>query len=138
LGRPREQLLGRNGWEAFPEALGTRIESEYRTAMERRQPTSFEVFYEPMQVWKEIRIFPTDEGIAVYSNEITERKRLEEVERTNAERFKLVARVTSDIVWDWDIANDHIWWNEGIDTVFGYPAHVFQNGFEDWANRIDP
>jgi diguanylate cyclase (GGDEF)-like protein/PAS domain S-box-containing protein len=138
LRRPREELLGKNAWEAFPEALGTRIEKEYRNAMARRQQIAFEVFYEPMQVWKEVRIFPTDEGIAVYSNEITERKRLEDVERTNAERFKLVAKVTSDIIWDWDIGTDHIWWSEGAQTVFGYPAHTFQNGFEDWASRIDP
>jgi diguanylate cyclase (GGDEF)-like protein/PAS domain S-box-containing protein len=138
LRRPREELLGKNVWEAYPEALGTPIESAYRTVMERRQQVAFEVFYEPMQVWKELRVFPTDEGIAVYANEITERKRLEEVERTNAERFKLVARVTSDIIWDWDIASDHIWWSEGAQTVFGYPADAFQNGFEDWASRIDP
>ena len=136
--RPRAELLGKNIWEAYPDALDTRIESEYSAAMARRQQAAFEVFYEPMQAWKELRIFPTDEGIAVYANEITERKRLEEVERTNAERFKLVARVTSDIVWDWDIAADHIWWNEGAQTVFGYPAHAFQNGFEDWASRIHP
>jgi diguanylate cyclase (GGDEF)-like protein/PAS domain S-box-containing protein len=138
LRRPREALLGKNIWEAYPEAVGTRIESGCRAAMEQRQQVAFEVFYEPMQVWKELRIFPTDEGIVVYSNEITERKRLQEVERTNAERFKLVARVTSDVVWDWDIASDHIWWSEGAQTVFGYPAHAFQNGFEDWAGRIDP
>jgi diguanylate cyclase (GGDEF)-like protein/PAS domain S-box-containing protein len=138
LRRPREQLLGRDAWEAFPEALGTRIESEYRAAMARRQHVAFEVFYEPLQAWKELRIFPTDEGIAVYSNDITERKRLEQVERTNAERFKLVARVTNDIIWDWDVASDHIWWSEGAQAVFGYPAHAFQNGFEDWASRIDP
>jgi diguanylate cyclase (GGDEF)-like protein/PAS domain S-box-containing protein len=138
LRRPREELLGKNAWEAFPEAVGTRIEEEYRNAMARRQPVAFEVFYEPMQAWKELRIFPTDEGIAVYSNEITERKRLEEVEHTIAERFKLVAKVTSDIVWDWDIAADHIWWSEGLQTVFGYPADAFQDGLEDWASRIDP
>jgi diguanylate cyclase (GGDEF)-like protein/PAS domain S-box-containing protein len=138
LRRPREELLGRNAWEAFPEAVGTQIELEYRAVMEGRQPAAFEVFYEPMQAWKELRIVPTDEGIAVYSNDITERKRLEEVERTNAERFKVVARVTNDIIWDWDIASDYIWWSEGAQAAFGYPANVFQNGFEDWASRIDP
>jgi diguanylate cyclase (GGDEF)-like protein/PAS domain S-box-containing protein len=138
LRRPRAELLGKNIWEAYPDALGTSIGSGYRTAMERRQQVAFEVFYEPMRVWKELRVFPTDEGIAVYANDITERKRLEKVEHTNAERFRLVARVTSDIIWDWDIAANHIWWSEGVQTVFGYPAHTFQNGFEDWASRIDP
>jgi diguanylate cyclase (GGDEF)-like protein/PAS domain S-box-containing protein len=137
LRRPREALLGKNVWEAYPAAVGTRIELEYRGVMERRQHVAFEVFYEPMQAWKELRVFPTDEGIAVYANEITERKWLEEVERTNAERFKLVAKVTSDIIWDWDIANDHIWWSEGVQAVFGYPAQAFQDGFEDWAGRIE-
>ncbi|MFL6467015.1 MAG: PAS domain S-box protein, partial [Pyrinomonadaceae bacterium] len=42
-----------------------------------------------------------------------ERKSREDALRLSQERFELVARATSDAVWDWDLLTDAIWWNEG-------------------------
>lgn len=85
-----------------------------------------------------MRIFPTEEGLAIYTTEITERKRLQEMERELTERFKLVAKVTSDIIWDWDVVHDHLWWSEGVQSVFGYDAQAFKDGIADWTSRIAP
>lgn len=40
--------------------------------------------------------------------------------RESEERFQLVARATNDAIWDWDIKTNKVWWNEGIQTLFGY------------------
>ncbi len=37
-GRPRETLLGRSHWEAFPASVGTPVEAAYRRAMAERVP----------------------------------------------------------------------------------------------------
>lgn len=138
LRRSRHALLGQVLWDAFPDLVGTPFGARYEFAMERRQPVAFEEYYAPLQAWKDVRIFPTEEGLATYTTEITERKRLQQVEREDAERFMMVAKVTSDIIWDWDVPNDHLWWNEGMQTVFGYSADVFNDGIGDWACRIAP
>lgn len=36
------------------------------------------------------------------------------------ERFTAVTNITNDVLWDWDIVSDHIWWNENYEKIFGY------------------
>jgi len=138
LRRPRHELLGKVLWDEYPDLVGTHFGAQYEFAMEHRQAVAFEEYYAPLQAWKDVRIFPTDEGLATYTTEISERKRLQEIEREAAERFMMVAGVTSDIIWDWDVPHDRLWWSEGVQSVFGYSADAFKDGIDDWASRIAP
>ncbi|MDB5958902.1 MAG: hypothetical protein JWP59_196 [Massilia sp.] len=138
LRRPRQELLGKVLWDAYPDLVGTHFGAQYEFVMEHRQAVAFEEYYAPLQVWKDVRIYPTEEGLAIYTTDITERKRLQEIERETTERFAMVAKVTSDIIWDWDVPNDHLWWSEGVQSVFGYSADVFKDGVKDWTSRIAP
>jgi len=138
LRRPRHELLGKVIWDAYPDLVGTHFGAQYVFAMERRQPVAFEEYYAPLQAWKDVRIFPTKEGLATYTTDITERKRLQAMERETTERFRMVAKVTSDIIWDWDVPNDRLWWSEGMQSVFGYGADVLSDGIDDWTSRVAP
>jgi diguanylate cyclase (GGDEF)-like protein/PAS domain S-box-containing protein len=138
LQRPRTELLGKVIWKEFKDLIGTTFEYEFRRAVSQNRAASFEEIYVPFNSWKELRIFPSDEGLAVYFTEISERKRLQEMQRQSEERFKVVARATTDIIWDWDTRADRIWWNEGIQSLFGYSPEDFDGGFQSWASRIHP
>jgi diguanylate cyclase (GGDEF)-like protein/PAS domain S-box-containing protein len=138
LHRPRSELLGKVIWDEFPALSGSHLESEFRQAAEQNRPLAFEEFYAPLNSWKEVRAFPSAEGLAVYFTDITERKRLLDIERRMADRFMVVATATTDIVWDWDVAADHIWWNEGIRRAFGYDPNEFDDGISAWATHIHP
>ncbi len=138
LRRPRHDLLGKVLWDEYPDLVGTHFGAQYEFAMAHRQAVAFEEYYAPLQAWKDVRIVPTEEGLATYTTEITERKQLQEMEREAAERFATVARVTSDIIWDWDVPRDRLWWSEGVQSVFGYSADAFNDGIDDWASRIAP
>lgn len=70
--------------------------------------------------------------------DVTERKRASETLRQSEERFKLVARAVSDVVWDWNIPANTLWWSEDCLTVFGFAAHETEPGFEAWSGRIHP
>lgn len=138
LRHARQELLGKGLWDAYPDLVGTHFGAQYEIVMAQRRPVVFEEYYAPLQVWKDVRIYPTEEGLAAYTTDITERKQLQEMEREAAERFRMVARVTSDIIWDWDVPNDRLWWSEGVQSVFGYGADVFHDGIGDWTSRIAP
>jgi diguanylate cyclase (GGDEF)-like protein/PAS domain S-box-containing protein len=74
---PREEVLGMNIWERFPEAVGTKFYIEYHKAMEQNCTVSFEEYYEPLNLWVEIRAYPSDEGLAIYFADIGKRKAAE-------------------------------------------------------------
>ena len=52
------------------------------------------------------------------------------------ERFRLLARATNDVIWDWNLVNDTIWWNEAYQTLFGYPPEEIRPDSSSWYERI--
>ena len=56
--------------------------------------------------------------ILIVSRDITEQRITELRLRETAERYRLAARATSDAIWDVDLVNRSIKWNEG--NHFGY------------------
>jgi PAS domain S-box-containing protein len=74
LKRGRKDLLGKSLWLEFPEAVGTSIEREYRRTVEEQRTTHFEAFVLPLETWFDIHVYPTEAGIAVYLQDITQRR----------------------------------------------------------------
>lgn len=68
---------------------------------------------------------------------ITERKRAEEALREREERFQLITRATNDVVWDWDLEANTLWWNEAYTNLFGYPVRE-RLSIESWTGHIHP
>ena len=73
LGRARDELLGRDLWECSPEIRGSALESQWRQAAQSGQPATLETFYPPLNCWIEAHIYPSDEGLSVYFQDITAR-----------------------------------------------------------------
>jgi PAS domain S-box-containing protein len=96
LKKKREELLGRVLWEVFPEAVDTVYWNQYRRALQEQVPVHFEGWYEPLQIWTEVRAQPCAEGLSVYFLDITARKQAEEEARENAEKFRALASASFD------------------------------------------
>jgi len=70
--------------------------------------------------------------------DITDRKRSQDALRESERRFALVAQISNDAIWDWNIAGDTLWWNEGIRELFGYAKDQIQPNVIWWTERIHP
>ena len=68
--------------------------------------------------------------------DISARKAAERAHGESEERFRLVARAVSDVVWDWDLTANTLWWNDGFLNTFGFQANEIEPGIESWTNRI--
>ena len=55
----------------------------------------------------------------VLASDVTERVRIETALRLNQERFDYVTRATEDALWDRNIVDNTIWWNVGLERLFG-------------------
>lgn len=89
LERDPAELAGRHIWTEFPAAVGTPIEVEYRRAMHDRVTVALEEYYEPLGAWLDIRAYPTDEGLAVYFRDVTERREMEEQLRNQENQLRI-------------------------------------------------
>ena len=112
LRRPREEMLGRNIWEEFPEAVGTRPYAEYRRAIVEQAPIAFEEFYAPLGVWFEVRAYPSTDGLAVYFHDISARKAAEDALRVSEGRFRLMADAIPHIAWTTDAGGGIDYYNQ--------------------------
>ncbi len=70
--------------------------------------------------------------------DVTERKAAEGALRASEERFKFVARAVSDVVWDWNLTANTLWWNDGFLTTFGFAAGEIEPSVEAWTGRMHP
>lgn len=73
----RQDLLGKNVWDEFQELTGTVFEFEYRRALREHRTVEFEALYPPLGLWFEVHAYPSEEGLAIYFQDITERKQAE-------------------------------------------------------------
>lgn len=86
LHKTREELLGKQVWEeVFPNRVGTHSYQELQWAATEQVPVVYEDFNPALDVWFEVRAYPSSEGLAVYFHDISDRKR-SEAERKQAEQ----------------------------------------------------
>lgn len=136
LHRSRDSLMSCNLWEAFPGTVGTLLEHKYRQVVRDRKPQSFEFYYPPFEAWYQINAYATDEGLAVYFQDIT-------TEHQSVEQLQLLETAVSrlnDIVIISDLpklpgevsrivfVNAAFEAKSGyrLEDVLGHPASFFQ------------
>lgn len=74
----KDQLIGKSLWDALPETLSLRFYKQFNKAFSEKVSVVFEDFNQQYNKWYEVRAYPSDYGLGVYFNDITERKRSEE------------------------------------------------------------
>lgn len=76
LGADPEDIMGRNLWEIFPELQGTLYEKAFRKAMDKQKIQRFEALDLRNADHRLVfNIYPSDEGISVFWQDITEGKK---------------------------------------------------------------
>jgi diguanylate cyclase (GGDEF)-like protein/PAS domain S-box-containing protein len=90
LGRTREELIGRNFWEAVPELVDTIFHQSYLRVLEDGIPVVFEERCEPLDAWIETRAYPLDGGVAVHWRDVTASREREEELRRREARYRNV------------------------------------------------
>ena len=76
-GLKAEDVLGRNVFSVFPNAAGATLGEKYKLAMDTKTFQSFETAYkdERFEAWYDVRIYPAEDGISVFFQDITHSKR---------------------------------------------------------------
>lgn len=90
LRRDRRQLLGRNVWAEFPQAVGGTFDHAYRQAVETGETARFTAFYAQLAIWLQVTAHPTSEGLAIHFRDVSQ-------ERADQQQLKLLEAAVSRI-----------------------------------------
>lgn len=116
LQRSRDELLNRNIWEMFPQAVGSTFEREYQRAQAENTTVNFEAYYAPLERWFEVHAYPSLDGLAVYFRDATLHKR----EREQLTFQANVLAHVHDAVIACDACQTITYWNEGAEYLYSY------------------
>jgi PAS domain S-box-containing protein len=78
-GVTREEMLGKRPWELAPIAQDGTFTRAYRQVLERQTPLVVEDYFPGWDRWMEASVYPLERGITVYTRDITEKKRAEQL-----------------------------------------------------------
>lgn len=77
IGRKAEDLIGKNVWDIFPDAVGSDTHKAFMKAMNEQVYVSNTDYYPPLELWQENYIYPSPEGLSVFIKDVSDRKKLE-------------------------------------------------------------
>jgi PAS domain S-box-containing protein len=124
LGKTRAGLVGRELWTEFEELRGTPLERAYRQALETQRSDSREFFYEKVGSWVEVRIHPSPDGLALYFQDIGQRKADQQARLDGSNRLQVALAAGRLGDWRWDAASDRVTFGERAAAIIGLPAET--------------
>ncbi|AFZ71810.1 PAS domain S-box protein [Natronobacterium gregoryi] len=128
LGAVDRELVGKNVWEVFPTAVGSRFEREYREAMESQETVRFVAYSEVADAWLEVNAYPSETGLSVYFRDVTERREREQLLRETKTRLEAATEAGAVGTWEWDVPADEFVTGSAFAKAFGVDPAAARDG----------
>ena len=141
IGRPLGQLLGKSMNELFPSELAEKmVADDKRILREGKKIVTEEELngrtYSTIKFPIKIEGKPT--YLAGYTIDITEQKQAEAKINSLNERFSLAASAGHLGIWDWDIPNNILAWDDRMFELYGIRKEDFSGTYDTWLKAIHP
>ncbi|ADU28878.1 PAS domain S-box protein [Evansella cellulosilytica] len=117
LGRDKEEVLYGNLWEKFPEAKYEEVYRQYYKAVKEQVPVFFEMYWPPRDMWYSVRAYPSENGLSVFFQDITEQKQQATL---RDDQYKSLFMNNSEAVFSFDLEGNYISINPAMEKLLGY------------------
>ncbi|HEY9873640.1 MAG TPA: response regulator, partial [Candidatus Obscuribacterales bacterium] len=136
VGIPKEELLGKNIWEMFPDLVGSEFYTQVHRTQTEQTVIRFEYCYLPWHRWFENRVYPFAEGVTILVTDITDRKQAEKTLRESEERFRNMADNAPVMVWVTDTTG---YCNYLSKSWYEFTGQTEETGLGfGWINAVHP
>ena len=102
LQRSEEELIGEDVWEEYPEAVDTVFQEKYEKAMNQRETVEFDTHSPSRDGWIRVRAIPIDDGLAIHSRDVSEKKERERTIQLQNQRLRTIVENAPIILFAFD------------------------------------
>lgn len=129
LDRPEESLLGTELWEAFPEAVDSIFEEQYRHAMAEQEVVEFESHFGPLGRTFEINAYPSDSGLSIFARDVTDERATEAELEQSVQALHRLYKVASqpDIEFEEKLDRILALGNDRLDIPYGFLTRITES-----------
>ncbi len=104
VGKAPAELIGRRILDLAPEANESAFTKAYENVLATRKPLTIEEYYPLWDRWYEASVYPLDDGLVVYTRDVTVRKRAMELTARMGRHAALRADVSAMLADERDLA----------------------------------
>ncbi|MFY7651949.1 MAG: PAS domain S-box protein [Chitinophagaceae bacterium] len=126
LGKKKTELIGKNFWKLFPEALHDDFGKHFQIAINTGKPIQFDSLYQPWNRWFENKIYPSHNGVTIYFRDITIQK---EKEAKNILANKQISQFFDEVPLGILIScfknKEIIFVNKWLSSIIGFESNQF-------------
>ena len=96
ISRTPASLIGKSKWDEFAASSAARTAEAYNTALREQRYVWVEDYYAPLSLWHETHIYPSPTGLSVFTRDITERKKAEQLIKSKNEQIENILESITD------------------------------------------
>ncbi|WP_235848918.1 MULTISPECIES: PAS domain-containing sensor histidine kinase [Bacillaceae] len=122
LGRQKEEVLGENLWEKFPEAVNQEVYIQYHKAVREQEAVFFEMYWPPRDMWYNVRAYPSSNGLTVFFQDITLQK---ELANKQEDHYLSLFQNNPEAVFSFDLNGNYLSVNPAMEKLLGYTEEEY-------------
>jgi len=117
-----EELIGKNIWEVFPEAVNSKTYLAFHKAMSTQTFITHVDYFAPLDLWQENTIYPSPDGLSVFIKDISEKIHADVAVRNSEQMRSLIMNSALDAIICCDEDGKITVWNPQAERLFGRKA----------------
>lgn len=118
LMKPREEIIGKNLWVEYDDAIDLKFYSEYHKAVEEQTMVHFEEFYPGIDKWFEVSAYPSQNGLSVFFKDVTEKKSIQEQIEESNRKLKTAQQIAKLGYWKRDLDTNQLYWSDEVYNIW--------------------
>jgi PAS domain S-box-containing protein len=101
--KSREEAIGKNLWDIYPQAFYLKFYSEYQRSLAENVSVQFQEFLREINGWLEVTVYPSEDGLSVFFKDITDRIKGEEQLKQAKEQYQNLFDLSPLPNWVYDM-----------------------------------
>lgn len=135
LFRNQDDLVGKNLWSEFPKVIESSFYGYFHKAFREQKPVKFELYFPPLNLWFEVKAYPSINGLSVYFQDISNRKLFQ---TQKDEHYKSLFEQNPDAVFSIYLEGNYLRVNPAMESMLGYSeAELLQMSIEPLVSKDD-